>query len=530
MHALSRAEKGEVLAMSKTWNHDRAAQHIDKKLKDVDSVTIKDYAREMSLESIPTNVAYRVDGVHLYADIQNLNDMLNITAVEGTDCHKRTLRFLDQHYRAVKRILDRVDGRCVDFHSQRLHSLFTKPYNSEELAEKKRVQRAVATAQLIIDVLAETGDDDEQIPSAKVRIGIDSGLALAVNNGRNGYREPLFLGDPANHAAKLASNNSARGIYLTNAARVAIDLPETDAPEKAPLTKDEVKVCQDAAKLDVTSDEIVEEWREDLKKNPIGIFQFSRQTPPLCDMDIMALTPANTKRQEMISLYADIDGFTAYVAENIDENAEDVVRTLHVIRAEMERVVTSDFKARRVRFIGDCIQALSCDGTVHNTDEAKSVSEATRLAGALRSSFSLSIERLQVSGYQTGDLGLAIGFDLGPISITRLGRHGDRFRCAIGRKVIESENRQCACNGDETAIGQAAYDAASDAVKKLFGTRKKIANLDYVEATEALADEGDDSAKQARSAVYVSTPAITRSDERVVRPHASAENTTAGKP
>ncbi|AWM92542.1 transcriptional regulator [Pseudomonas sp. 31-12] len=505
--------------MSKNWNHDRALQHINKKLKDVESVTIKDYVRDMSLQSIPTNVAYRVDGVHLYADIQNLSDMLNITAVEGTDCHKRTLRFLDQHYRAVKRILDRVDGRRVDFHSQRLHALFTKPYNSDTDAEKKRVQRAVATAQLIIDVLAETGDDDQQIPAAKVRIGIDSGLALAVNNGRNGYREPLFLGDPANHAAKLASNNTARGIYLTNAARAAIDLVEKDSPEKSALSKDEVSACQDATKLGVTAEDIVEEWREDLKKNPIGIFQFSRQTPPLCNMDIMALTPGNSKRQEMVSLYADIDGFTAYVADNIDDNAEDVVRTLHVLRAEMERVVTSDFEGRRVRFIGDCIQALTCEGTSQTTDEEKSVSESTRLAGALRSSFNLSIDRLKESGYESGDLGLAIGFDLGPVSVTRLGRHADRVRCAIGRKVIESENRQCACKGDETAIGQAAYDAGSEAVKKLFGTRRKVANLDYVEATEGLADDGDESAKNARAAAYAGSPAIIKSDERIVEPY-----------
>lgn len=508
--------------MSKNWNHDRALQHINNKLKDVETVTIKSYTREKELVSIPTNVAYRVDGVHLYADIQNLNDMLNITAVEGTDCHKRTLRFLDQHYRAVKRILDSVDALRVDFHSQRLHSLFTKPYNSETGAEKKRVQRAVATAQLVIDVLAETGDDDQQIPAAKVRIGIDSGLALAVNNGRNGYREPLFLGDPANHAAKLASNNTARGIYLTNAARAAIDLDEKDFPEKSPLTKDEVKTCQDAAKLVVTTENIVEKWREDMKQNPIGNFQFSRQTPPLCDMDIMALTPANSKRQEMVSLYADIDGFTAYVADNIDENPEDVIRTLHVLRAEMERVVTSDFEGRRVRFIGDCIQALSCDGTVHNTDEERSVSEATRLAGALRSSFNLSLERLKESSCETGNLGLAIGFDLGPISVTRLGLHSDRIRCAIGRKVIESENRQFACKGDETAIGQSAYDAASAAVQKLFGARKKVANLDYVEATEALADDGDDSAKQARSAAYAGAPAIIKSDEREVEPYITA--------
>lgn len=505
--------------MSNNWEYQRAVDHIDKRINDVKNITIKNYTRDMSLESIPANVAYRVDGVHMYADIQNLNEMLSITQAEGVDCHKRTLRFLDQHYRAVKRILDRVDARRVDFHSQRLHSLFTKPYNSDSDAESKRVYQAVAVAQLIIDVLSETGDDDEKIPPAKVRIGIDTGLALAVNNGRNGNREPLFLGDPANHAAKLASNNSAKGIYLTNAARKVIGLAEAAAPEKVSLTHEEIKTSQDNAKLDVTADEIVQEWREDLKSNPIGGYEFFRQTPPMKDLDIEKLTPANSRRQEMVSMYADIDGFTAYVAKHINDDAEDVIRTLHVLRSELERVVTSDFKGRRVRFIGDCIQALVCEGTALNTDEKKTISESTRLSGALRSSFKLAIERLTARGYKAGDLGLAIGFDYGPIAVTRLGKHGDRVRCAIGRKVIESENRQCACSGDETAIGQAAYDVATDAVKNLFGKNRKVKNLDYVEATEELADQGDDSAKVARDNVYVSSPSIVLANNREVRPY-----------
>ena len=99
--------------MSHTWNSDRAKAHIEKKMDDVETVNIKKYGRDMSLESIPTNTAYRVDGVHMYADILNLKAMLNETAVEGTDCHKRTLRFLDQHYRAVSRIFKRVDARRV---------------------------------------------------------------------------------------------------------------------------------------------------------------------------------------------------------------------------------------------------------------------------------------------------------------------------------------------------------------------------------------------------------------------------------
>ena len=39
-------------------------------------------------------------------------------------------------------------------------------------------------------------------------LGIDSGTALAVNNGRPGHREPLFFGQPANHAAKRAGGGN----------------------------------------------------------------------------------------------------------------------------------------------------------------------------------------------------------------------------------------------------------------------------------------------------------------------------------
>ena len=86
----------------------------------------------MSLENIATNKGYRVNGSHLYVDIINIDEMLNCTASEGETCHKRTLRFLNQHYRAVNRILYNVDAIKVDFHNQRLHAVFAKPYDTEK--------------------------------------------------------------------------------------------------------------------------------------------------------------------------------------------------------------------------------------------------------------------------------------------------------------------------------------------------------------------------------------------------------------
>ncbi len=504
--------------MAKTWNEGRARDHIESKLKDVETVTVSDYTRDMSLENIPRNKAYKVNGVHLYADILNLDDMLNVTQVEGEICHKRTLRFLNLHFRAAHRAIRDCDAKRVDFHNQRLHALITKPYG--DASEADRVHRGVALGQLLIDVLEQTGDDDEQIPNAKLRVGIDSGLALAVNNGRNGGREPLFLGDPANHAAKMSAAGTATGIFLTNPARKVIGLKEVDAPGKTALTKDEVKVSRDKAKLETTAEAIVKEWRKDLKANPIGSFDFSRPTPPLKDLDITALTPGNSRRFEGISIYADLDNFTRYVSDHIDDEPENVVKVLHVLRAELDRVLTTEFEGRRIRFIGDCVHGMMFDGTSKQTDDEESITNAVLCAGGMRSSFDLAVDILGENDIDASSLGLQIGFEFGPMTITRLGMQGDRVRCAVSRGVRRSENEQGRCSERETAIGQVAYDGGTKAVRDLFGKTRKVKDLDYNEAVEALSDSDDKAAKAARAEGFAgAAPAVIRSTAVEVKPY-----------
>jgi len=507
------------MSSSYTWDRDRARERIDSEIDKIKTIDIRSYKKDMDLENIPTNVAYRVFGVHLYADIINIGDILETTDTEGEICHKRTLRFLNQHCRAVQRVLNRCDAKRVDFHGQRLHCLVAKPYDSEDDAEAKRVRRAVAIAQLIIDVLNETCDDDEQIPNAKVCVGIDTGQALAVNNGRRGGREPLFLGEPANQAAKHSASKKA-GIYLTNTARTVIGLAEVERSKTTALTCEEIEACQRAVDLPVTKAEIVKEWRQDMKDNPIGKFEFSGHTPPMRKLVISELTPANSRRQELVSCYGDIDGFTAYVASHITDNAEDVVRTLHVIRSELDHTLTSDFDGRRIRFIGDCLHGVLCEGTAQTTYTEETISGAVRCAGALRSSFALAIERLQHNGCETGDLGIAVGIEYGPTAISRLGMQGDRVRCAISRAVLKSEREQARCKGNQTAIGPVAYAKGSKAVRKLFGENRIADDLDYVEATEQLADEGEKSAQAARVEAYRgSAPAVVEHLGYAVRPY-----------
>ena len=114
---------------TRSWNEDRAAKRIDGKIAGlpIKDIQIKEYVRDTDLTNLPSNVAYRVNGVHLYADILNLSEMLHVTDVEGEICHKRTLRFLNLHYRAVYRILQRTGAILVDLHNQRLHAVIPKP-------------------------------------------------------------------------------------------------------------------------------------------------------------------------------------------------------------------------------------------------------------------------------------------------------------------------------------------------------------------------------------------------------------------
>ena len=496
--------------MPSNWKAKRARERIESRFKQVESVTILDYTKEMSLENIPVNRAYRVQAAHLYLDILNVDELLGTTDSEGTTCHKRALRFLNLHYRAVHRILGATDVRRVDFHNQRLHAVVTKPYGAD--SERERVVSAVAVADLIDHVLQETGDADESIPNAKVRVGIDTGLSLVVNNGRHGGREPLFLGRPANHAAKCAGAAEAKGIYLTNSARVAIGLAALDhgKDRTTALTAEQIAACVEEADLDITKDQIVREWQDEQRETPIGTIEFSRPTPPLKDLDINALTLANAKRFEGVSVYADIDGFTAYVDEQLEDAPEDVVRTLHVLRSELDAVVSADFQGRRVRFIGDCLHGCLMDGTAYATDAEETVSNATLCAGALRSSFTEALDYLEEKGVAAGNLGLAIGFDFGPIAIARLGMSGSRVRCAIGRSVLSAEAEQRRCNAAQTALGAAAYAKGSEAVRDLFKTARRVSNLDYDSAVTSLAATGD------RTAAFVQKLAAQESRPAIV--------------
>lgn len=110
----------------------------------------------------------------------------------------------------------------------------------------------------------------------------------------------------------------------------------------------------------------------------------------------------------------------------------------------------------------------------------KSVDVATEAVAGIRSSFNMCLDKLNESFAIDGidDLGLAIGYEIGDVSLTRVGKRNDTSRYAIGISTIESEEAQKVCKGNETKIGKDAYDNLSDKYKTLF-KNQVAADLTY---------------------------------------------------
>ncbi len=452
--------------------------------------------------NVQPNEAILVDGVHVYVQLVDYHNMM-VDLEQGRETeasHSRLMATLHLHYSGCDRVAQEFEAQRVDYHGPRMHAVIVSPAGPENAAE--RVRRALAFAYALKRTIEAAG---QRIGAGRfamrVRIGIDAGPAVAVNSGRGSEQEPLFLGSPANHAAKLA-DGSEDGIFASDRVRRELGfLPLLNkglheerrhnlwAQTPAALQKAQLLLAGTSLP---TSDQDIEKAIKGLLEAPeltyfgsAATFGFHHHEPPLRTIDFRELSPSKSIRMPLASIFADLDGFTSYVDRSISlGNIAEMVANLHVIRGELAACLKEDFSGRKIRFIGDCLHGLVAEGTRHNTDEAETARTAVRTAAGLRSSFELCQRHLV--GVQ--ELGLAIGVELGATPITRLGIRGDRsVRCAASATVSASEGLQSECRGNETALGPRALAAAPYSIKKLFGGNGKAAGLDFEAVEEHMA-------------------------------------------
>ena len=188
--------------------------------------------------------------------------------------------------------------------------------------------------------------------------------------------------------------------------------------------------------------------------------------------------------------------------------------TYYVIREEFQNVVEDDFDGRKVRFIGDCIHALLAEGNNTQTDEKKSVAEGFSCAGGLQSSFGVCRQELR----GIGALGLAIGIELGPTPISRIGIRGERsVRLASSVATTFSERMQKDCGGGEVKLGPGALRILPTALFDLVDHNGMVAGLTYDDVSTCLSV--DSSTTAAPTYARAHTPSM----QDVPRAHATTK-------
>src|SRR5689334_12710421 len=92
-----------------SWNLERSKERIAAERKRVEKVgiTVKPLTREMDLSSLSPTDARLVSGVHLYADLTNLYEIL-LDPVQRRDDYRRVYRTLHLTRRELRRILQSV--------------------------------------------------------------------------------------------------------------------------------------------------------------------------------------------------------------------------------------------------------------------------------------------------------------------------------------------------------------------------------------------------------------------------------------
>ncbi len=492
-----------------SWSRSRAERRIRKFRDEAPTVTVERYVdqymprmekiRETArvqgrgvpenppLFDLPNGAAVLVDTVQVYVRLLNYDDYRLDRGAETPESHARGLALLHTLYGAADRVVEGVGAQRVDYHGARLHAVVIEPRGQASVGE--RVAAALSLAEEMVE-LARLGGRQflgDQQAQLRFRVGIDLGPCVAINSGRSDEREPMFIGPAANHAAKLAMGD-VEGIYLSDRVRAAFGLRRAQTLNEeraAAATPPELGTLRSGA-LDrdrrITATARLNEWVTDIRdRRSASIspadFSFHQHTPPLRSIDYAALSPGRSIRMPLAAIFADLDGYTAYIDRCMASGGlGEAVRLLHVLRSELNAVVQADFDGRKVRFIGDCILGILAEGDSRHVDLNATVTRAALCAGALRSSFTLCGEIMP----EARKLGLAIGFETGPTPVSRIGIRGDRaVRVASSLAIRESEASQRECGGHQTRIGPNAYGNASVAVRTLFGTGRTADHLDY---------------------------------------------------
>lgn len=433
------------------WSYDKSLERVQKKHDEVQDVEVSKLKREMDFQNISLKHAKKVYGAHLYVDIPNFGDVLSKAAENGDEAD--VLRVLHIYARELTRVVEKDFGAAkVHFQGPKLHAVVYRPIDDDEEIAKTALLLAAC-----VDRTVQAFNELSNAGNFEVAAGIDLGDAVATMNNVAGDRELLFLGSPANVAAKIIRS----GIRVTS--EFADALPDDYDSYRNDLGNgvwyvelnseevDDLLEQEDSAwSLDQTEDRL----KEDFERYSTDAVKISGTQGQI---DKSKLGLANTKRVTGISLFVDVDGFTQYVEDAYaqDDDLVEAVRSYHVLRSEMRFVAVDDYGALRVQYQGDRMQALVF---LPVDDEAEIALRAVQLAAGINSSVAQTLVKVIPDAVRP----VASGADLGEALLSRLGEHGQPDVMCIGAATENAAAFQLKLDGEEIGISKNMKDLLPD--------------------------------------------------------------------
>ncbi len=501
-----------------SWNKDTAVKRIEGIERSIPPIEVTSLKREMNLENVTLGKPKRINGAHLYSAVANepahVTDLLDVA---DHDAARAPTRRVHLWQRETNRIVCKdFDAAQIHFQGTRLHALVYRPVSdtSEIIGRAVALAHAIyiTTTQAFNEILGDHG-------GFALAAGAAFGETLATRSGSRGDSELLFIGDAANQGAKAVKTGTA--LRVTSALAELIDdeldatLTDTrDGYVRVAMELEGVEAAVERYKLSWSLDVSAKRIQDDLANTPLNKVGITKATTTI-DKDRLSL--ANTKLNDSVSLFGDIDGFTGVVeAATEDYDRERLIRRFHITRAEIRHVTTQDFGTLRVQYQGDRTQAL--DHLPHDAEDARAL-HAVRLAAAWQSTMEESLPA--VIG-NPDDIHLAIGVDAGLTIVSKLGQHGNRDMICLGRAVRLAAKIQGRLDGDEVGISNAVYKLLPKRVADLFPwdtskkcyLAKRLRYNDVILAEEAeRLDEGGGS-----NGSSLSIPAIQGATDELAQP------------
>lgn len=439
------------------WEHDRSLERSQERYEQVSDVEVAKVTRELEFDNISLTEPREVHGAHLYVDIPAFTDIVNRGGDEKTE--QETLRRLHLQAREITKVVETdFDAVKVHFQGPKLHAIVYRPIDGDTEIADTAVLAAAAVRETIAICDDLFGADDPWEAAG----GIDLGDSVATRDGVAGDRELLFLGTAANRAAKIISS----GLRLTSEVVDAVSDDIADHLEDVgdglyefDATADELADLIETRGLWWWADNSRDRLGKAMESCPAGRVKVSGTTGSI-DLDKLGL--ANVKKVQAASLFIDVDGFTAYVADAEDgDDLDEAVRAWHVLRSEMRDVAVTDFDAARIQYAGDRMQAI----VYLPVDDAAAVAlKAVKIAAGINGSFHHTLPQV------VGDAALpvAIGIAHGTTLVSRLGEHGDPDVIAVGAPVEEAVAIQLRLDGDRIGIPRNLRDQLPDYLQSAF--------------------------------------------------------------